>query len=331
MLSSMRSLQRDKTGVDLGPSISTLLCRLVMIRFHSRFLCRFDFELGMSYVLNLMIEVVRAVAVFGRLTRTRWQECMMKNWAYRLITFGLALCWISNFALADLTMSAFEPGKYQGKSELSYQLHSPGGQKTGEPLPLVVFLHGVGARGDDNEIQLTHTKFLDHINQSGFFGDQACHILAPQCSKQARWSGDTLSDLFGLIGEVASQRSVDPNRIYITGQSMGGYGTWRALQEKPRLFAAAVPICGGGKTSAAEKFSSVPIWVFHGDADTVVKPSQSREMVAALKKAGGQPKYTELKGVGHNSWQAAYSDADLWRWMFQQKRKDRQSATGNSK
>ncbi len=101
---------------------------------------------------------------------------------------------------------------------------------------------------------------------------------------------------------------------------MGGYGTWQALGQKPATFAAAVPVCGGGQPELAAEYSQVPIWVFHGSADQVVSPEKSREMVAALESAGGSPKYTELEGVGHNSWQAAYTNPEVWQWMFQQTR-----------
>ena len=97
------------------------------------------------------------------------------------------------------------------------------------------------------------------------------------------------------------------------------------------MFAAAVPICGGGKPEAASTFANVPIWVFHGDQDRTVKPEKSREMVSALKKAGGQPKYTELKGVGHGSWSAAYTSPEVWEWMFRQKLTPQDSPAGVSK
>ncbi|MFN9041975.1 MAG: dienelactone hydrolase family protein, partial [Planctomyces sp.] len=100
----------------------------------------------------------------------------------------------------------------------------------------------------------------------------------------------------------------DPQRIYVTGLSMGGFGTWELITRKPELFAAAAPICGGGDPAKAAACSSLPIWVFHGDRDTVVRPELSRNMVEALKKAGGMPKYTEYPGVGHDSWTATYAD-----------------------
>ena len=118
---------------------------------------------------------------------------------------------------------------------------------------------------------------------------------------------------------MPKEYSIDPQRIYLTGLSMGGYGTWDLLARKPDLFAAGVPVCGGGDESTAEKFAKVPVWVFHGDKDTAVPVGRSRTMVEALKKAGGHPKYTEYAGVGHNPWDKAYADPKLMNWLFKQK------------
>jgi predicted peptidase len=124
-----------------------------------------------------------------------------------------------------------------------------------------------------------------------------------------------------LLDNLPKLFSVDPDRIYITGLSMGGYGTWDALQRKPDYFAAAIPICGGGDVNGAEKMKDVPIWAFHGDADGAVKVSRSRDMIEALKAAGGKPKYTEYPGGGHDSWTATYKNPEVMAWLFEQKRK----------
>ncbi|MCH2183021.1 MAG: prolyl oligopeptidase family serine peptidase [Mariniblastus sp.] len=233
---------------------------------------------------------------------------------------AIPLCGLSEIAAADVELAEFEKKVYEGSGSLPYRLYSPAGLETGKQVPLVVYLHGIGARGDDNQKQLSATRFLENINRSGFFAQHPCYILAPQCAEDSRWSGATLQDLLALINQVVQMNGVDPARVYLTGQSMGGYGTWQALGQKPTTFAAAVPVCGGGQPQTAAKYSHVPIWVFHGSADKVVSPQKSREMVAALKAAGGNPKYTELEGVGHNSWQAAYTDPAVWQWMFHQKR-----------
>ena len=123
-----------------------------------------------------------------------------------------------------------------------------------------------------------------------------------------------------LVAAMPKEYSIDPQRIYLTGLSMGGYGTWDLLARKPDLFAAGVPVCGGGDESTAGKIAKIPIRVFHGDLDSAVPVSRSRTMVEALKKAGGHPKYTEYPGVGHNSWDKAYADPKLMNWLFKQKK-----------
>ncbi|MEM7012387.1 MAG: prolyl oligopeptidase family serine peptidase, partial [Verrucomicrobiota bacterium] len=113
---------------------------------------------------------------------------------------------------------------------------------------------------------------------------------------------------------------IDSKRIYVTGQSMGGFGTFAAIVQRPDLFAAAVPVCGGHQPENAEKIAGVPIWVFHGAKDTGVPVKLSRDMVEAIRKAGGDPKYTEYPNVGHNAWTPAYATAELWEWVFEQRK-----------
>ena len=114
------------------------------------------------------------------------------------------------------------------------------------------------------------------------------------------------------------KNQVDPNRIYAMGLSMGGYGTWDAIQRRPDFFAAAVHICGGGDKSLGGKISKLPRWAWHGDKDTVIKPSRSRDMIQAVKEAGGSAKYSEIKGRGHNSWVDVWNSAELWDWLYSQ-------------
>ena len=208
---------------------------------------------------------------------------------------------------------------------LKYRLFKP--EAVEGKVPLVLFLHGAGERGDDNAAQTRH-------GVKAFLAQQPKrpHVLvAPQCPKNRKWSDvdwfapthktpDKPSEPMALVMELLdvlpTELPVDPKRIYVTGLSMGGYGTWDLLARRPGLFAAAVPICGGGDETSAAAISKVPQWIFHGDKDTVVKPERSRNMVEALKKAGGEPKYTEFPGVGHNSWDKAYADPALFEWLF---------------
>lgn len=215
----------------------------------------------------------------------------------------------------------FQPTSFRGTNdvELRYQLLTPAAaaQPGDEKFPLVLFLHGAGERGSDNKAQLKHGtgNFATDANRQKY----PCYVVAPQCSSGQWWN--TQADLLlELIADLQKQHRIDPQRIYVTGLSMGGFGTWELITRKPELFAAAAPICGGGDPAKAAACASLPIWVFHGDRDTVVRPELSRNMVEALKKAGGMPKYTEYPGVGHDSWTATYADPAFMEWLFAQKR-----------
>ena len=121
-----------------------------------------------------------------------------------------------------------------------------------------------------------------------------------------------------ILGAVEKEFRIDSSRIYVTGQSMGGYGTWDIVLRHPNRFAAAVPVCGAGDPTQAKSIAHIPIWAFHGDKDTAVPTKGSREMIEALKQAGSKGKYTEYPGVGHNSWSRAWSEEDLVPWLFKQ-------------
>jgi len=227
-------------------------------------------------------------------------------------------------------------GVYEGKTKLPWRLYVPEGAKDGEPLPLVIGLHGAGARGDDNyKAMAKYMTFIDDKQQEKF----PAYVLAPQIANGRSWvvhgqggyknedfankePREEMETLFALVEETIKNNNIDPNRVYITGQSMGGFGTWDALMRRPDLWAAAVPICGGGDPSQVAKYKDIPIWVWHGSEDKAVPVENSRELVAALKKAGGNPKYDEPK-VGHPSWNKAYKTPELYVWMFEQKRTDK--------
>jgi len=219
---------------------------------------------------------------------------------------------------------------------LPYRLLKPKDYDSKQRYPLVVFLHGAGERGTDNNAQLVH-------GMADFASDKIMElypafVLAPQCLENKQWvevpwSADEhtmprepsvpLRETFDLIASLQKEFSIDPGRIYITGLSMGGFGVWDAIQRHPDWFAAAAPICGGGDAAQAKNLKDVPVWAFHGDADGAVKVRRSRDMIAALKAAGGSPKYTEYKGVGHDSWTATYRDPEFYKWLFAQKRSQR--------
>lgn len=239
----------------------------------------------------------------------------------------IVACLIAGLASAAPKPLDLKPLKH---GDLPYRLHVPKGDKD---VPLVIFLHGAGERGSDNKAQLKH-GIASILSWGEKTGNQFL-LLVPQCPKDLWWtttirpSEDAdpkettgpLVSVLSLVDELVKKHSIDQKRIYLTGLSMGGFGSWELLRRKPDFFAAAIPICGGGSTKDAAKFKDVPLWVFHGDKDTVVGTDYSRKMVAALKKAGGKPKYTEYPGVAHDSWTQTYANDEVLAWLFSQKKK----------
>ena len=217
---------------------------------------------------------------------------------------------------------------------LRYRLLTPAEEVAGEKLPLIVFLHGAGERGNDNQAQLKHgvRELCSPERRRNF----PCYVLAPQCPAGERWADvnwfqsevvapETISRSLQLTLEVVDQllqqATVDVDRIYITGLSMGGYGTWDALLRRPNFFAAALPICGGGDPRTAGQIKHIPIACFHGANDKVVTPDKSRKMIEALRAAGGRPLYTEYPEVDHDSWTPTYASDEHWQWLFSQRRR----------
>ena len=197
--------------------------------------------------------------------------------------------------------------------------------------PLVIFLHGSGERGNDNEAQLKWGAM-------NFAADEVMKmhpsiVIAPQCPSNMTWADYSREEitlepnptppmqlLFGLIEQIIQQLPVDTSRIYITGLSMGGYGTYDAIMRYPDLFAAAVPVCGAGDVTKAADIAHIPMWIFHGALDGAVDSAHSRNMVEALTKAGAHPGYTQYPEAGHFSWIAAYSDPMMMNWLYSQRK-----------
>lgn len=237
-------------------------------------------------------------------------------------------------ATAD-PIKLFEPREYADEDGhvLRYRLLKPLEYDPTEQYPLVIFLHGAGERGDDNSAQLKHG--MGEFCKPERRAQHKCYVLAPQCPRNEKWADVDWSQatvelpekistnqklVFEVVDSMLKDAAIDKNRVYITGLSMGGYGTWDALYRRPDFFAAAIPICGGGDPVTAEKFPHVPLWCFHGDQDRAVKVEFSRDMVAALKKAGGEPRYTEYKGIGHDSWTQTYANQEVHDWLFSKRR-----------
>jgi predicted peptidase len=248
----------------------------------------------------------------------------------KAIAFFLAVLFCINVNVAfSQSSSRFSFEKYtdNGDTLLFRQLYPDANQL--RKYPLVIFLHGSGERGNDNEAQLKW-GVMNFATDENMIRHPAL-VIAPQCPGKKSWSNFSRGDmklqttptkpmelLIGLINKLIKTMPVDTNRIYITGLSMGGYGTYDAIERYPHLFAAAVPVCGGGDTSKAASIAHLPIWIFLGAEDPAVNPVYSLEMLEALTKAGTHPGFTQYPEVGHFSWLGAYSDPLMMEWLFRQ-------------
>ena len=200
--------------------------------------------------------------------------------------------------------------------ELGYlQYVPPEYNETEKDWPLMVFLHGMGERGDNLDLVKKHgpPKLIAEGKDFPFI------VVSPQCPQWSWWPTE-VEALDALIDRICSEYRVDEDRIYLTGLSMGGFGTWSLACHSPDRFAAIAPICGGGEPEKAEKIAHLPVWVFHGAKDNVVPVKRSKEMVEALKEAGGTPKLTIYPDAGHDAWTQAYNDEELYDWFLKHKR-----------
>jgi predicted peptidase len=201
---------------------------------------------------------------------------------------------------------------------IEYLLYLPANYEEQDKLPLMLFLHG---RGESNgPLSLVAKWGPPRIVARG---DKLPYIIvSPQCPRTDNWGSTTQrSRLIELLDSVVGDLKVDQERIYLTGLSMGGFGSWRLAAEHPERFAAVAPICGGTSGRHAEALKEMPIWAFHGDADSVVPIKRTRDIVDAILEAGGTSiRFTTLEGIGHNSWSAAYATPDLYQWLNKQTR-----------
>ncbi len=199
--------------------------------------------------------------------------------------------------------------------EISYLISTPKDySESGKSSPLLLFLHGAGERGSD----LTMVKAWGPPKIIANGGELPFIVVSPQCQKGEFWNSFLLK---GLLDEVIEQYNVDKSRIYLTGLSMGGYGSFDLAMAYPDYFAAVAPVCGGGNTAMAFRMKDIPTWVFHGKLDKAVPYERSVEMVNALKELGANPLFTTLDEGGHaDAWVHAYNEAGLWEWFLKHKK-----------
>lgn len=191
--------------------------------------------------------------------------------------------------------------------------------------PLVVYLHGSGERGTDNAAQLRNGVRV--FESPDLRQRHPCIVVAPQCDRDDTFGGSwyggpsrTQRAVVAMVRELCTRRSVDSRRVSVIGFSMGAIGLWDLIAHHRDLFAAAVPISGDLDVSLARDLLSFPLWAFHGERDELVSNANTREMYAMMQKLGGLARYTEFPGIGHDAWQPAFARADLFDWLFEQRR-----------
>jgi predicted peptidase len=264
------------------------------------------------------------------------------NSRMRRVYFFIALQLIMLSSRAQ-DSDAYAAGYYvRGNDTLPYRYLEPLHFKKGMKYPVIIVLHGSGERGKDNKLQLQHggNLFVNRPMREKY----PAYIIFPQCNLSKSWARvhkdrfplDSLgglhflseqpptlplSLLMQLLDSISNHRSVDKERIYIGGLSMGGMGTFELLWRKPGFFAAGFPICGGGDPGKMRLYKEVPLWIFHGEKDPVVRVANSRRMFNAFKAAGGSARYSEYPGVVHNSWDNAFAEPGLMAWLFSKSRK----------
>lgn len=208
--------------------------------------------------------------------------------------------------------------KTDGKGKVDYLLYLPPEyDKNQQPWPLMLFLHGSGERGNDAmRVDLRGPPRIVGREQ----GELPFVIVSPQCPQDAWWTDpQQLKNLNALLDRIVADYRIDTQRIYCTGLSMGGFGTWHLAAAYPDRFAAIVPICGGGKPADADRLRKLPIWVFHGADDQIVPLGRSEEMVEAIQKLGGDVRLTVYPNTGHNSFTESYKNPKLYSWLLKHK------------
>jgi len=227
----------------------------------------------------------------------------------------------------------FQKHSYEGeKGQLPYRLHVPD-IENGRTYPLILYFHGAGERGTDNEISLKN-GVLNFVSDYNLINNP-CFILVPQCNKHYRWVETDWNAPFHtqpnemsvpmratkeLLSEIIKNYPIDTDRLYVTGLSMGGFATWDIISRFPDMFAAAIAVCGGGDETTAERISHIPIWAFHGSNDKVVLPFRTVNMVDAIRKNGGNAILTIYEGMEHNVWSNTYSNQEVIDWLFRQRK-----------
>jgi predicted peptidase len=245
--------------------------------------------------------------------------------------FAVLVCLpFASDAADDPIIDGFAAREYRSATgvKLPYRLYVPPVADAKSELPLIVYLHGSGGAGTDNRQQILggNTKGTRFWTASPTQERHPAYVLAPQIPEASAWHSTTnepaphVKALIELLDELRSEFAMDARRIYVVGQSLGGYGAWDLIARYPDLFAAAVPLCGGGDSLRVLAARNVSVWAFHGARDQTVPVAHSRELVAALRRVSSSVRYTEYPDVGHDVWTRAFADPDLADWLFAQRK-----------
>jgi len=233
---------------------------------------------------------------------------------YTLIIFTLVLMSMIQHSTAQTQTK--EKASIIRKTTLNFLLWLPSDYKKekNKTFPLLIFLHGSGERGDSLELVKKNgpPSFVENRPDFPFI------TVSPQCAEGSRWNTE---DLQIMLDQLLAKYSIDRDRIYLTGLSMGGFGTWTWACTYPDQFAAIAPVCGGGDIQFADELKNIPVWAFHGETDPVVPVKRTVEMVEAVNVKGGSARMTIYPGVGHDSWVNAYNDEELYTWLLMQSKK----------
>lgn len=265
-----------------------------------------------------------------------------KKWGSKTVYF---LLFLAAFLVFENTLTAQPINRFQRKTfikkgdTLPYRIMLPKGYMPNNEYPLIIFLHGSGERGKDNELQLTHGAQL--FVQDSIMDNYPAIVVFPQCSEDQSWHNARYQAtkiggfydyptgiyknrpqelLTGLLKHLRRNYSLDDKRLYVGGLSMGGLGAYEMVRRNPRTFAAAFVICGGANPKVAGELTNTSWWLYHGRADNVIPPLDSKKMYDALKRKKADVKLSLYPDVGHDSWTKVFSDPRLMPWLFSKSR-----------
>ena len=251
---------------------------------------------------------------------------MMKPYLYKGIIGFLGLILLSgcttmktpkaNSLPSSLTSCKFKQ-VIEKKVQLDYLVYLPKDyKKSRQKWPLVMFLHGAGERGTDKNLLAVHGPVMQIVKQKKEF---PFILIAPQCPEDSWWE-EHIDDLNALLEKVIDKYRVDKDRVYLTGISMGGEGTWKLAMRYPEKFAAIAPICGIGRPWLAFRLKNIPIWAFHGVKDSTIPVAETQKMEKALKEVKANARFTYYPKLDHNSWTITYDNPEFYQWLLAQRK-----------